>query len=209
MNDPYRVLGISPGASDDEIKKAYRDLARKYHPDNYHDNPLADLAQEKMKEINEAYDTITKQRASGSTSYSGGQAYQSQAWDADPARGAASGIYAQIRSAINAGNLDQAEQLLDSVDVGDRGAEWNFLMGSLYYRRGWMDEAARFFRDAVQMDPTNQEYRQAFNFIQYGGAPDRGSANGISNMNGCDICSSLLCADCLCECMGGDLIPCC
>ena len=56
MNDPYKVLNVSPSASDEEVKKAYRDLARKYHPDNYHDNPLADLAQEKMKEINEAYE---------------------------------------------------------------------------------------------------------------------------------------------------------
>ena len=50
MNDPYQVLGISENASDEEVKRAYRELARKYHPDNYHDNPLADLAQEKMKE---------------------------------------------------------------------------------------------------------------------------------------------------------------
>ena len=56
MNDPYQILGVSENASDEEIKKAYRDLARKYHPDNYHDNPLADLAQEKMKEINAAYE---------------------------------------------------------------------------------------------------------------------------------------------------------
>ena len=210
MNDPYRVLGVSPGASDDEIKKAYRDLARKYHPDNYHDNPLADLAQEKMKEINEAYDLITKQRASGNSgsSRTSGTWQSNQSWNPSGS-GSSTGIYAQIRAAINAGQLDRAEQLLDSVDVGDRGAEWNFLMGSLYYRRGWMDEAARFFRDAVRMDPTNQEYRQAFNYIQYGGAPDRSAPNGISNMNGCDICSSLLCADCLCECLGGDLIPCC
>ena len=63
MNDPYSVLGVSPSASDEEIKKAYRELARKYHPDNYHDNPLSDLAQEKMKEINEAYDTIMRMRS--------------------------------------------------------------------------------------------------------------------------------------------------
>ncbi|NMA36967.1 MAG: J domain-containing protein, partial [Papillibacter sp.] len=63
MRDPYEVLGVSRNASEDEIKKAYRELARKYHPDNYKDNPLSDLAQEKMKEINEAYDAITKGRA--------------------------------------------------------------------------------------------------------------------------------------------------
>ena len=57
MKDPYEVLGVPHGASEDEIKKAYRELARKYHPDNYANNPLADLAQEKMKEINEAYAT--------------------------------------------------------------------------------------------------------------------------------------------------------
>ena len=65
MRDPYNVLGVSQSASDDEVKKAYRELARKYHPDNYQNNPLADLAEEKMKEINEAYDAITKQRAGG------------------------------------------------------------------------------------------------------------------------------------------------
>ena len=60
MKDPYEVLGVPHGASEDEIKKAYRELARKYHPDNYANNPLADLAQEKMKEINEAYATLMK-----------------------------------------------------------------------------------------------------------------------------------------------------
>ena len=74
MTDPYKVLNIPSTATDEEVKKAYRALARKYHPDNYHDNPLADLAQEKMKEINEAYDTITKMRSGGSrqgTAYGG------------------------------------------------------------------------------------------------------------------------------------------
>ena len=63
MKDPYSILGVSKTATDDEIKAAYRELARKYHPDNYtDDNPLKDLAKEKMQEVNEAYDKITKER---------------------------------------------------------------------------------------------------------------------------------------------------
>ena len=64
--NPYEVLGVSPGASDDEIKKAYRELSRKYHPDANINNPLADLAAEKFKEVQEAYDTIMRERTSGS-----------------------------------------------------------------------------------------------------------------------------------------------
>ena len=75
MSDPYQVLGVSPSASDEEVKKAYRELARKYHPDNYHDNPLADLAQEHMKEINEAYEAIQAQRKRGSSSASSASSY--------------------------------------------------------------------------------------------------------------------------------------
>ena len=59
MKDPYETLGVSKNASQDEIKKAYRKLAKKYHPDNYANNPLADLAAEKFKEINEAYEALT------------------------------------------------------------------------------------------------------------------------------------------------------
>ena len=66
MKDPYEILGVPKNATDDEIKAAYRALARKYHPDNYVDNPLADLAQEKMKAINEAYELIQKMRSGGS-----------------------------------------------------------------------------------------------------------------------------------------------
>lgn len=67
MRDPYQVLGVPSTATDEEVKKAYRNLAKKYHPDNYHDDPLADLAQEKMKEINEAYEEIQNQRKRGAS----------------------------------------------------------------------------------------------------------------------------------------------
>ena len=71
MTDPYSVLGVSPNASDEEIKKAYRNLSRKYHPDSYGDNPLADLAEEKFKEVQDAYKQIMDERSRGG-SYSGG-----------------------------------------------------------------------------------------------------------------------------------------
>ncbi len=160
MNDPYQILNIPPTATDEEVKRAYRNLARKYHPDNYHDNPLADLAQEKMKEINEAYDQIQKQRkaasaASQSYSYGAGggygDGYSSSAYGA--------GRLQQVRMAINRGDVSLAERLLGSVSEHD--AEWNFLMGVVCSRRGWMDEAKRYLETAVQMDPNNSEYRSA------------------------------------------------
>ena len=212
MNDPYNVLGVSPQASDDEVKKAYRDLARKYHPDNYVNNPLADLAQEKMKEINEAYDTIQKQRETGRTSY-GGQsyggtqgAYQSQSGGYS----ASSAQYAQIRSYITSGNLDQAQAMLNRIQTHD--AEWNYLMGSIYWRRGWMDEASRYFRTAASMQPGNAEYRDAVNAMNSSGQAyynPNFAGSQMSQQDMCNCCSSALLADCCCEAMGGDLIPCC
>ena len=75
MNDPYAVLGVSSSASEEEIKRAYRDLVKKYHPDNYANNPLADLAEAKMKEVNEAYDAIMKARTQGGYQSAGGNGY--------------------------------------------------------------------------------------------------------------------------------------
>jgi len=211
MSDPYSVLGVSPRASDEEIKKAYRELARKYHPDNYHDNPLSDLAQEKMKAINEAYDALTKQRSSGGSPWEGSsqqRAYSSSGYRAGSTYSASSGVYAEIRAAINSGDIQRAERLLNSVTARD--AEWNFLSGSLCYRKGWLDEAEQYFKNAVNMDPSNYEYRQALSYMNSGGQAYRsGGRGGMMGMDNCDFCTTLMCADCCCECMGGDLIPCC
>jgi DnaJ-class molecular chaperone with C-terminal Zn finger domain len=203
MNDPYVTLGISRTASDEEVKKAYRELARKYHPDNYVNNPLADLAQEKMKEINEAYDTIEKERANG------GSAYQYQTWQGSAGHtGSYAGPLNDARTAINTGDLSRAEMILGSIV--DRGAEWNFLMGTLSFRRGWMDEASRYFRIAATMDPGNAEYRQAVAYMENNSRkPYTTTTITRSDPDVCNICSSLLIADCCCEMMGGDLIRCC
>ena len=204
MNDPYVTLGVSRAASDEEVKKAYRELARKYHPDNYVNNPLADLAQEKMKEINEAYDAIERERAGN-----GGAAYQYQPWSANTSgTGSYSAPLNDARSAINTGDLSRAEMILGSIT--DRGAEWNFLMGTLCFRRGWMDEASRYFRIAATMDPSNTEYRQAVAYMENNSRkPYTTTTVTRSDPDVCNICSNLLIADCCCEMMGGDLIRCC
>lgn len=209
MKDPYKVLGVSPTASDDEIKTAYRNLARKYHPDKYAGSDLAELAEEKMKEVNAAYEQIQQMRAKGGSSgarggndFSGfGSSYDSTG----------SGIYNDIRRAINGGDISRAQSLLDSIPVADRAAEWNFLSGCVALRRGFYADAQRFIDLACTQDPGNSEYQRARDALRsrtagYGGGYNTSGAGGCS---GCDVCSSLLCADCCCECMGGDLIRCC
>lgn len=195
MSDPYSVLGVSPQASDSEVKKVYRDLARKYHPDNYQDNPLADLAQEKMKEINEAYDEIMRMRASDGASGAGAGRNTSKY---SSGTGGATGVYAQIRQLINTGNLVEAERMLNAE--GNRNAEWQFLMGCVYYRRGWLDQARGYYQQAVNMDPNNTEYRQALQYMYQGGNAYRGPRGDASaGCDACDICTALMCADCLCD----------
>ena len=150
MTDPYAVLGVSKNATDDEVKNAYRELARKYHPDNYADNPLSDLAGEKMKEINEAYDSIMAERRAGKTS---GGTYTGNTGGASS--------FPDVRNLINQGRLEQAQEVLDGVPPQSRDAEWYFLNGTVLYRRGWFDQAFTSFSTASRMDPNNPEYRNA------------------------------------------------
>jgi len=169
MNDPYQILGVPETASDEEVKKAYRELARKYHPDNYHDNPLADLAQEKMKAINAAYEQITRERSgrgSGNAGQYGYGGYQSSYHQYDTRSTSGSSVLQQVRIAINNGDLSRAEALL--ANYSDHNAEWNFLKGAVCYRRGWLDEAKRYYETACRMDPSNMEYQQALAFMQNG-----------------------------------------
>ena len=190
MKDPYEVLGVPHGASEEEIKKAYRELARKYHPDNYANNPLADLAQEKMKEINEAYATLTKGGGSQSASQPYGGTYDA---------GGDNDVFAEVRQMIQMGNLDGAEAKLNGI--ANHSAQWYYLRGVIAQRRGWMDEAAQNFRIAVNMDPTNYEYRNAANSVGSGAYTYRQTQYGDSTTDDlCTCCSSLMCLNCLCDC---------
>lgn len=201
MTDPYKVLQVSPDASDDEVKAAYRELVRKYHPDNFNGNPLSDLATEKMQEINLAYDEIVASRKDGgrASSYTG----------ADSA-GYGKSQFADIRRMINMRRITEAEELLDGVPREKRDAEWHFLKGTIQQFRGWLDEAYENYAAACNMEPANAEYKTAFSQLQWqrqtarpAGAPYRTAPAAMGGCSICDVCSAMICADCLCDCCGG------
>lgn len=211
MNDPYSILGVSPTSSDDEIKAAYKNLARKYHADNYADHPLRDIASRKMDEVNRAYDEIIMMRGTSgggrSDKSSSGSSYN-YGYGNNSSYYSGGSDYSDVREKINRNRIDDAETILDGIPMSVRNAEWYFLKATVQYKRGWLEEAVKNMRTATELDPNNEEYRNAFQQLN---APRQNyrTVNTNSGCSGCDLCSGLLCADCCCECFGGDIIPCC
>ena len=208
--NPYDVLGVSPGASDDEIKKAYRDLTRKYHPDANVDNPLADLAEEKFKEVQEAYDTIMKERSSGNA---GGSSAGSYSYGGGSSSGAAPDP--RLQAAANYINSRRFREALNTLDqVPERSALWYYLSGCANAGLGNNVLARDHAAQAVNMEPNNIQYRQLLNQLdfssrRYQSSPyGAGYGAGGSSCGTGNMCCDLFIADQLCECMGGDLCSC-
>lgn len=215
--NPYEILGVKPGASQEEIKSAYRKLVKKYHPDHYRDNPLQDLAQKKLAEINEAYSMLTNGNTSSGNSYSGGSSSysNSNSYSSGSSYSNNNGnsnndstLLSQVRIHLQRGDLQSAESLLSQVRI--KNAEFYYLTGQCHVRRGWYDSALQNVRTACNMDPNNFEYRQTLNSLsnrgqQYSNPYYRTKSN---NDDLCSCCINLWCLDSLCECFGGDLVPC-
>ena len=211
MKNPYEVLGIKEGASEEEIKKAYRELVKKYHPDQYRDNPLSKLAEEKLREINEAYEYLMKngQAKWGRSTGGNNSSWSNQSSNSWNNQGSGDN-FDFIRMNINRANIGVAEEMLNRSAI--RSAEWYYLKGLIFLRKGWYDEAYSHIQTAVNMDPGNFEYRNALNRMNSANNMYRGSAYNKgygSDPDLCTICQCLWCSDCCCECMGGDLISCC
>ena len=206
MKNPYDVLGVPENATDEQIKQAYRALAKKYHPDNYADSPLADVAEEKMKEVNEAYDRICEMRKGGSGYTSSGNSYSGYSGGS---YGSSSSYtrtsYPDVRNYINSGRIDDAMEILNGVAGDRRDAEWYFLMGICFSRKGWNEQAYTYFQEACRRDPSNAEFAAAMrnmNARRTYSNPGYNTGTTASDCSFCDICAGMMCADCLCSCCG-------
>jgi len=197
--NPYQILGVRDGASEEEIKKAYKEQVKKWHPDRFQGDPREKMAGEKLRDINEAYDYLMKFGKAGTADGAYGRtasrasAEQSRAFRSE---------FDQIRQAIDANNLTMAEDMLSRIQI--KNAEWIFLNGMICYKKGWYDEAVSNIQQAVNMEPGNVEYQQALDNLMNAGAGYRQQAYGRGYNNNDDaFCQALqcyCCADMCCPC---------
>ena len=217
----YEILGVAPDATEEQIKAAYRALAAKYSGEEYAQSPMKEEAEAKMNEINAAFDeAMSRLRVGESSSQAGqqnpgaGQPGQGQTpprYTTGPQNGAG-GKWAAIRQLINAGRVDEALAELNAIPGGASQAEWNFLMGSAFYYKGWLNEAYQYFSTACRLAPGNREYEAALHNLQAGqngqmpGNPygSYGAPGGQAmTCSCCDICAAMYCMDACCTCMRG------
>lgn len=211
MKDPYEVLGVSRNASQEEIKKAYRELSRKYHPDSYTNNPLADLAEEKFKEVQEAYQQIMDGQTAGG--YGADQGYAGYGNSSGSAYQQSQNpqMFTDVRNMLNDRRYYDALNILRPM--GNRTAEWHYCYAVASLGIGNNSDALDHAAQAVNMAPGNTEYASFLRHLQNQNSRyrQRPVYQNRSGNGGCctgDACCDLWIADTCCECMGGDLCSC-
>lgn len=213
MTDPYQVLGVSHSASDDEIKKAYRTLSRKYHPDANINNPNKAQAEEMFKQVQQAYDQIIKERQQGYTggyesgySNAGGGSYQNQSSYRQTSQQDSPQMQAAA-SYINNRRFEEALHVLNSMTSSERDAKWYYYSAVANQGVGNNATAIEHIRRAVQLEPSNMRYRQYQQNLEYGGTwySNMGESYERPYSNYSRVCLSLclLNAFCNCCCSGG------
>lgn len=215
MSDPYSVLGVSRGATDREIKKAYREQSRKFHPDSYPDEAQKKWAEDKFRQVQEAYNQIVEERSGGGRRSYGGYG------------GSAAGDYSETDQHLMAAmNYIRARRYNEAINVlnsmSERNARWYYFSSYANLGLGNNVVAQDYAKKACEMEPDNPEYRQYYERLMQGGGMygsfgggyggGYGGYGGYGNYGGgCgtgSLCCDLWCADTLCECMGGDLCAC-
>ncbi len=210
MTDPYRILGIDRGASEDEIKKAYRSLSRKYHPDANINNPNKEQAEEKFKEIQEAYNRIMDERQNGGSSFGGygyGGTGNFSGYQEDYSYSQASMEMQAAANYINARQYAQAMNVLFSIDDSMRNGQWYFFAAVASQGMGNTEDAKEYIGRAIVLEPGNFRYRQFQQSIDWNGSwyEYRGRSYGYTRpyagvMRWCAsmIILNLLCNICCC-----------
>lgn len=180
--DPYQVLGVTRGASDEEIKKAYRSLSRKYHPDANVNNPNKAQAEEKFKQVQQAYDQIMKEKQQGS-SYGYGNNYGGSSYEGGYSDfGGFGGFYgnrsayqeenSKLQAAANYirnGYYKEAFNVLNDIPFSERNGRWYYYSAVANQRVGNTATALEHIRRAVELEPSNIQYRQFQQNLEYGG----------------------------------------
>jgi molecular chaperone DnaJ len=214
MQDPYSVLGVSPSATEDEIKKAYRALAKKYHPDV---NQGSAEAEQRMKEVNEAYSAVMKMRREGTdgasygsreAGYGGYRGYSGQGYGGYRGTGYADPYQDNphmqaARNYIRSGHYQEAMNLLEGMN--ERPAEWYYLCGEANLGMGNRIAALNYARQAVNMNPNSFEYRALLSRLEGNASyyQSNGTARGYEMPN-------IICGNpCLSCCVLNTLLNCC
>ncbi len=215
MRDPYQVLGVSRSATEDEIKKAYRNLSRKYHPDANINNPNKAQAEEQFKEVQSAYEQIMKERTEGYTGTSGGYGSTGYGNAYGPFGGFYGGGTSQsntgyeedtyLRAAgnyIRNGYYREARNLLDSMGLQERNGTWYYYSAIAHLGLRNQVSALEHARRAVALEPNNMEYRSLLSQLESGGTwyQQRQATYGYPVMGGGDFCMKLCIANMMCNC---------
>ena len=212
IDDPYKVLGLSPDASDEDVKRAYRRLAKKYHPDL---NPGDQEAARRMQEVNAAYEQIknpekfTQQQGGYGGGYGngyGGYYDPFGGYRQQQSYGNSQGADQYQQAAYNYIRFGRYREALNTLNNStERNARWYYLSALANDGLGNQVTALEHIRKAVSMEPDNMEYVSALNQIEHGGAAYRQQAGNFRGFTmGGDPCTNL----CLCYlfnlfCCGG------
>ncbi len=210
--NPFVILGVDKNATQSEILEAYKQKRAYYQAHVFDEGESGAQAASMLNQLDDAYQQAMEMAVESATVTGEGES-----------------AYEQVKQAIRSKDIETAQKLLD--DMSYRGAEWHYYQSVVFYEKNWLNDTKKQLEIALQMDPQNEKYQHALDNLKKkidGSRPyDKDGAQGVYNADStqtdrtytqrdgavadgiCSACQALWCADCCCECMGGDLIRCC
>lgn len=210
--NPFVILGVDKNATQSEILEAYKQKRAYYQAHVFDEGESGAQAASMLNQLDDAYQQAMEMAVESATVTGEGES-----------------AYEQVKQAIRSKDIETAQKLLD--DMSYRGAEWHYYQSVVFYEKNWLNDTKKQLEIALQMDPQNEKYQHALDNLKKkidGSRPyDKEGSQGVYNADSaqtdrtytqrdgavadgiCSACQALWCADCCCECMGGDLIRCC